>query len=186
MNPKKGILSMNQLYLTVTICLAITSSLFAAEPSTLDPHLEPLRPWFDKTFKGEGTAQNSQHAYSDVSHWERALNGKAVRILHSLNDGAYGGECIVTWDPEKQAVCYYYFTTDTFRTEGTMSFKNGKILTRELVKGKAESISEVRGSIEMRPDGTYLQKSEYFKDGKWTPGRETLYRQDPSARVVFK
>jgi hypothetical protein len=182
----KGIFPMNKLCLSLTICLAITSSVFAADQPTLDPHLEPLRPWFDKTFKGEGTAQNSEKTYSDVSHWERALNGKAVRILHSINDGDYGGECIVTWDEGKQAVSYYYFTTDTFRTEGTMSFQERKILTHEFVKGKAEGISEVRATIEMRPDGTYLQKSEYFKDGKWTPGRETLYRPDPSARVVFK
>jgi len=177
---------MNKLRLSLITCLAITSSLFAADQLTLDPHLEPLRPWFDKTFKGEGTSANSKKAYSDVSHWERALNGQAVRILHSIDDGAYGGECIVTWDPEKQAVCYYYFTTDTFRTEGTMSFQDGKILTHELVKGKAEGITEVRGSIEMQRDGTYLQKAEYFKDGKWMPGRETLYRPAPGARVVFK
>jgi hypothetical protein len=182
----KGTFPMNKLCLSLTICLAITSSLFAADQPSLDPHLEPLRPWFDKTFKGEGTAPNSEEAYSDVSHWERALNGKAVRILHSINDGAYGGECIVMWDQEKQAVCYYYFTTDTFRTEGTMTFQKGKILTHELVKGNADGISEVRGTIEMRPDGAYLQKSEHFKDGKWTPGRETLYRPDPAARVVFR
>jgi len=177
---------MNKLYLSLTICLAIASSSFAADQSTLDPHLEPLRPLFDKTFKGEGAAPNSDKTHSDVSHWERALNGKAVRILHSINDGAYGGECIVRWDQEKQAVCYYYFTTDVFRTEGTMSFQEGKILTHELVKGNGEGISEVRGTIEMRSDGAYLQKSEYFKDGKWTPGREILYRPDRGARVVFK
>jgi hypothetical protein len=67
---------MNKLWLSLTICLAITSSLFAADQPTLDPHLEPLRPWFDKTFKGEGTSANSKKAYSDVSYWERALMDK--------------------------------------------------------------------------------------------------------------
>jgi hypothetical protein len=177
---------MNKVILTFTICLAIASSLSAADQSTLDPHLEPLRAWLDKTFKGESKAPNSDKAHTDVSHWERALNGKAVRILHSINDGAYGGECIVTWDEQKQAVCYHYFTTDTFRTEGTMTFQDGKILTHELVKGNADGISEVRGTIEMRPDGTYSQKSEFYKEGKWMPGREALYRPDAGARVVFK
>jgi len=62
-----------------------------------------------------------------VGQWERALNGRAIRIMHSLNDGAYGGEVIVRWDEQKQAVCYHYFTTDTFWTEGTMTFSGGKI-----------------------------------------------------------
>jgi hypothetical protein len=182
----KGTLRMNKLSLSLTICLAIASSLLTADQPKLDPHLEPLRPWLNQTFKAEGKAPNSDKPYTDVCHWERALNGKAVRTLHSINDGAYGGECIVSWDAEKQAVTYYYFTTDSFRTEGTMTFQEGKILTHEFVKGNAEGISEVRGIIEIRSDGAYLQKSEYFKDGKWTPGREALYRPDPGARIVFK
>jgi hypothetical protein len=31
----------------------------------------------------------------DVSHWERAMNGRAIRMLHSVNDGEYGGDCDV-------------------------------------------------------------------------------------------
>ena len=168
------------------ISLAIASSVAAADQPALDPHLEFLQPWLDKTFKSEPTEPRSDKSTTDVARWERALNGKAVRITHSLNDGAYGGEVIVRWDEEKQTVCYHYFTTDTFWTEGTMTFKDGKIASHEIVKGKAEGITEVRATIEMRPDGTYLQKSEFLKDGKWTPGREAVYRQDPAARVIFK
>ncbi len=177
---------MKQPLTILIISLAITSSVPAADQATLDPHLEFLQPWLDKTFKSESKEANSEKQTTDVVHWERALNGKAVRIIHSLNDGAYGGQVIVRWDEEKQAVCYHYFTTDTFRTEGTMTFKDGKIASQEMVKGKAENITEVRATIEMHPDGTYLQKSEYLKDGKWSPGREALYRPDPIARVIFK
>jgi hypothetical protein len=171
---------------SITISLAVASSMAAADQPGLDPHLEPLRPWLDKTFKSEPTEPRSDKSTTDVARWERALNGKAVRITHSLNEGAYGGEVIVRWDEEKQTVCYYYFTTDTFWTEGTMTFKDGKIASHEIVKGKAEGITEVRATIEMRSDGTYLQKSEFLKDGKWSPGREAVYRQDPAAHVIFK
>jgi hypothetical protein len=172
--------------ISLIISAALASSLTAADSPPLDPHLEILRPWLDKTFKSESKDPKSDKLTTDVVHWERALNGKAVRITHSLDDGAYGGEVIVRWDEEKQAVCYHYFTTDTFWTEGTMTFKDGKIASHEIVKGKAEGITEVRATIEMRSDGTYLQKSEYLKDGKWTPGREALYRPDPAAHVIFK
>jgi len=170
---------------SITISLVVASSMAASDQPALDPHLEFLQPWLDKTFKSEGT-ERSGNSSTDVARWERALNGKAVRITHSLNEGAYGGEVIVRWDEEKQTVCYHYFTTDTFWTEGTMTFKDGKIASHEIVKGRAEGVTEVRATIEMRSDGTYLQKSEFLKDGKWTPGREAVYRQDPAARVIFK
>ena len=67
-----------------------------------------------------------------------------------------------------------------------MTFQDGKITSHEFVKGKAGGVTEVRATIEMRSDGTYLQKSEFLKDGKWSPGREALYRPDPAARVIFK
>lgn len=171
---------------SLIISLAIASSVVAGDPPALDPRLEFLQPWLDKTFKSESKESGSGKPSTDVARWERALNGKVVRITHSLNDGAYGGEVIVRWDEEKQAVCYHYFTTDTFWTEGTMTFSEGKITTHEFVKGKAGNVTEVRANLEMRPDGTYLQKSEFLKDGKWSPGREALYRPDPAARVIFK
>jgi len=171
---------------SITISLVVASSMAASDQPALDPHLEFLQPWLDKTFKSEGKESSSSRPTTDVARWERALNGRVVRITHSLNDGAYGGEVIVRWDEEKRAVCYHYFTTDTFWTEGNMSFKDGKITSHEFVKGEGGGVTEVRATLEMQPDGTYLQKSEFLKDGKWTPGREALYRPDPAARVIFK
>ena len=185
MNPMKRTLPIRTL-VSITISLAVASSMAATGQPALDPHLEFLRPWLDKTFKSESKTPSSGKSTTDVARWERALNGNAVRITHSLNEGAYGGEVIVRWDEEKQAVCYHYFTTDTFWTEGTMTFNEGKITSHEFVKGKAGGVTEVRATLEMQPNGTYLQKSEFLKDGKWSPGREALYQLDPAARVIFK
>src|SRR5437763_1290037 len=163
MSDMKQPFSINSL-ISLIISLAVASSAAVVDQPALDPHLEFLQPWLDKTFKSEGNEPSSGKPSTDVVRWERALNGKAIRITHSINDGNYGGEVIVRWDEEKQAVCYHYFTTDTFWTEGTMTFKDGKVASHEIVKGKAEGITEVRATIEMRSDGTYLQKSEYLKD----------------------
>src|SRR2546430_16124359 len=102
------------------------------QPS-LDPRLEALRPLLDKTWRGEFANSKPEKPTIDVMRWERALNGKAVRVLHSVNDGVYGGETIIRWDENKQAVTYHYFTTAGFMTAGTMSFKDGKVVTHELV-----------------------------------------------------
>jgi hypothetical protein len=158
----------------------------AAEPLGLDAHLEPLRPWLGKTWKGEFKNSKPDKPVIDVARWERALNGKAVRILHSINDGIYGGETILVWDETKQSLTYHYFTTAGFVTQGTVRFKDGAVLTHEVVSGNANGVTEVRGQTEMRPDGTFQVKTEHFKDGKWTPGHEATYREDAAANVVFK
>ena len=173
------------LSLLVVLTTAVPVRSFAAEQDTIDPHLEPLRPWLGKTWKSDA-AEPGPKAKIDVARWERALNGKAVRILHSINDGEYGGETIVTWDEAKKQVVYHYFTTAGFTTTGTMNFADGKVLTNEKVSGNASGVSEVRGTGELAADGTFQMKTEYFKDGKWQPGRDAVYREDASATVKFR
>jgi hypothetical protein len=90
------------------------------------------------------------------------------------------------WDPEVKAVRYRYFTTAGFITTGTMTFDGRKICTHETVSGAPGGTTEVRGSTEMRTDGTYWVKTEHLKNGTWTPGRETTYREEATATVVFK
>lgn len=159
--------------------------LMANEAGNLDPHLEPLRGWLGRTWKEQGK-EGASSGKIDVARWERALNGKAVRILHSINDGEYGGETIATWDEAKKSVVYHYFTTAGFMTTGTMSFDRGKVVTNEKVSGNAGGVSEVRGTAELTPDGTFRMKTEYLKDGKWQPGRDATYREDATAQVLFK
>ena len=156
-----------------------------AETGSLDPHLEPLRGWLGKTWKQQ-PADGATSGKIDVARWERALNGKAVRILHSVNDGEYGGETIATWDEPRKAVVYHYFTTAGYSTTGTMSFEDGKMLTNEKVSGNAGGVTEVRGTAEIAPDGTFRMKTEYLKEGKWQPGRDVSYREDATAQVLFK
>ena len=172
--------------LTLAGLFGITLNLLAADSPALDPHLEPLRPWLGKTWKGEFKNSTPDKPVVDVARWERALNGKAIRVLHSINDGVYGGESLVMWDEEKKAVTYHYFTTAGFRTTGTMTFKDGKVLSHEKVTGSANGVTEVRGTHELRSDGKLYVKTEYLKNGEWTPGREATYHEDSKASVVFK
>lgn len=167
-------------------CAVTGLHLCAADKTSLDPNLEPLRPWLDKTWKGEFKNSTPEKPVIDIARWERALNGKAVRILHSINKGVYGGESIVTWDPKQQAVTYHYFTTGGFMTKGTMSFKDGKVMTHEVVQGSSQGVSEVRGTSEIRPDGTFHIKTEHLKDGQWMPGRDVVNKEDPSSKVEFQ
>ncbi|HAB16808.1 MAG TPA: hypothetical protein DCE44_10195 [Verrucomicrobiales bacterium] len=158
----------------------------AADPAPLNEHLEPLRPMLGKTWRGEFKNSTPEKPIVDIAKWERALNGQAVRILHSINNGSYGGETLIFWSPEKKSLVYHYFTTQGFQTTGTMTISGGKIVSFEKVTGDADGVTEVKGTSEIRADGTMVTQSEYLKNGKWEPGHSATYREDPKAEVVFK
>ena len=158
----------------------------APEDLPLDPHLEPLRPSLDKTWKGTFTNSKPDRPIVDVGRWERALNGQAVRRVHSVNDGVYGGEALLFWDEQQKRISLYYFTTAGFMSIGTIDFKDGKFIGHEDIKGNADGITEVRSVSEPLPDGKFHLKAEYRKNGQWTFGREVTYEESPGSKVIFK
>jgi hypothetical protein len=160
--------------------------LCAAEAPPLDEHLEAFRPLLGKTWRGEFKRSKPENPTIDVARWERALNGRAVRVLHSVNDGAYGGESIIQWDKEKKQLIYFYFTTAGFYTTGTMAWADGKLVSHEKVIGSANGITEVRATTELRADGTLVSKAEYLKNGEPAGDREVIYKEAPKAEVKFK
>lgn len=111
---------------------------------SLDEHLEPLRPLLDKTWKGTFSNSTPDKPIVDVARWERALNGQTVRRIHSVNDGAYGGEALLFWDAQQNVISFYYVTTGGFRSIGTLEFKDGKFIGHEDIQGNADGITQVR------------------------------------------
>jgi hypothetical protein len=158
----------------------------AAEELPLNAHLEPLRPLLEKTWKGTFKDSKPDKPTVDVQRWERALNGQAIRILHSINDGAYGGETLLIWDEPRKIISFYYFTTGGYMTSGTLEPTGEKFITHEDVKGDADGVTEVRSTSEILPDGKFHVKAEYLKNGEWTPGHEVTYQEAPGSKVVFK
>ena len=178
---------MNQRGITVLVaCAAAALSLAGADTPSLNPHLAPLAPLLGKTWKGTFKDSKPDHPVIDVAHWERALNGQAVRQIHSINGGAYGGETMFIWDEKKQAVAYYYFTTGGFMTTGTLQVKDGHFVTSEQVSGDADGVTEVRATSEIQADGKFHVKAEYLKQGQWVTGHEVTYAEDPTGDVIFK
>lgn len=178
----------NRMRLTASLILPILFLITATATARqhLNEHLKPLAPLLGKTFKGTFTNSPDGKMTYDVSRWERALNGQAVRVLHSVNEGEYGGEMILFWDNEKESLVYYYFTTAGFMTTGTMRTENNKFISHEYVKGNQQGITEVKSVSELLPDGTMKGTSQYLQNGTWVDGHAILYREDPTAKVVFR
>lgn len=156
------------------------------DAAPLNEHLKPLKPFLGKTWKGKFVDPNTKKQVYDVSRWERALNGQAVRIRHSLNDGEYGGETIIIWDPKKESLVFFYFTTAGFYTNGTMTVEEGKMTSHEIVTGNQNGITEVKAVGILLPDGRLHSKSQYLQNGEWVDGHEFFYVEDATARVIFK
>ena len=152
----------------------------------IHPAFTSLLPFLGKTWRGEFANSTPEKTVVDISRWELALNGQVIRILHSINDGDYGGETIIIWDAASQGLIYYYFTTAGFYTTGQITTEAGRIITREQVKGSRDGTTEVKAINELLPDGRMHVKSEYLQNGTWIPGRNMFYSEDSHAEVKFK
>jgi hypothetical protein len=164
--------------------LGFSFSVFAQQP--LNEHLQFLAPYVNKTWKGTFVDSTAEKPMHDIARWEQILNGQAVRMLHSVDDGIYGGETIVYWDKQKQEVIYYYFTTAGFYTTGTMKTETGSIVCHEFVTGNQNGITEVRSTDRLLPDAKMDVTAEFLKDGVWIPGHRIIYKADAAAKVKFK
>jgi len=163
-------------------CAIAAAGATAAEP---DPKLAPLLPLVGKTWRGSLSSPGAKPVV-DVTRFELVLGGRAVRSSHSINDGEYGGETLIVWDKEKEAVVFYYFTTGGFYTTGTIGPAEGGFKARETVHGTSGGVREVEATSRVLPDGRLHVKSRYLKDGQWTDGHEVFYTEDPKAVVKFK
>lgn len=170
------------------LCVVAVFEVQAAEQNdTLAPELEVFRPFLNKVWRGELQTQEKGKTSIDYSLWQRALNGQAIKVIHSVNHGEYGGESIIFWDKTKKSLAYYYFTTAGFYTHGTMQYDaaSGKLTAEEKVENNANGITMVR-SISTLKEQQLLTSSEYLQKGQWVKGHAATYTQSKDGKVVFQ
>ena len=120
--------------------------------NNLSEYLKPFEPYIGKTFKGEFANSTKEKPIFEVSYWERILNEMAIRITHSVNNGEYGGESIITWDTKKNSLVSSYFTTAGFTTNAEIHFEDDKLISFEDVTGNENGITKVKAIIEFLPN----------------------------------
>jgi len=148
----------------------------------LNQHLKPLARFLG-TWRGEFADSTPDKPKVDMSRWEPALKGNAIRVVHSINDGEYGGETIIMWDESAGKLVYSYFTTSGFFTSGEIMAESDHYTTVERVSGNAGGVTEVKSTSHITPDGQMRVESQYFKNGAWIEGHEITYRPAPGAHV---
>lgn len=171
--------------LLLALIVATLVPIKGAQTGQLDENLKALEPFLG-SWRGEFKSSTPEKPMIDVSLWERALNGKAVRITHSINDGIYGGETIVRWDSEKRAIVYHYFSTADFNSKGTMKISGKKMECHEVVSGNAGGTTEVKATLELTGNDAMQTSSKHLKNGVWEPAHEIRYRRTADLKPVFK
>ncbi len=172
-------------FIQLTLLLSFFS-ISGLSAQTIPDYFKPFSKIVGKTYRGTFLDSSGQKSAVDIARWEWALNGQAIRVLHSVNNGQYGGETIVYFDKKTQEIRYFYFTTTGFYTQGTMRWEGDKLISHEKVEGNEKGITEVKSVAELLPDGGWKGAAHYLQNGKWVPGHQIIYRIDPQARVVFK
>ncbi len=153
-----------------------------AEAPVIEP-LEPFEPYLGRTWKALVNPDSGAH---DVARWQPALAGQAIKIEHSVSDGAYGGETFIMWDRAREELVFFYFTTAGFFTTGTMWFdETGALNSREQVTGNASGVEEVHARQEIMPDGRLKVTTRMLREGQWEDRGEVVYREDSAARVIL-
>ncbi|CAM4304103.1 hypothetical protein [Pseudoalteromonas byunsanensis] len=133
------------------------------------------------TWQADFAVAGGKPSMQDVSHWEIALNGTAVRTLHSINEGMYGGESLILWDQSKQKVVFFYFTTAGFYTQGTMDvLDDGSFVAYEDVAGNQDGITQVKSTSRF-VDGQMEVSTQYLKYGTWTEPEKRHYTRSSKA-----
>ncbi|MFN7769179.1 MAG: hypothetical protein ACK5UC_18425 [Planctomycetaceae bacterium] len=158
------------------LVLGLWASLASGAEPVLDEHLRPFAPLVGKTWRGEFKNSTPEKPLFDTMRWEMALKGKAIRTRHALNDGVYGGETLILWDPAKKQIVSFYFTTAGFRTEAAFEIKEGKFHSTEMVHGLPGGVTEVSAVSELK-DGKFHVKSRRKVNDVWVDGHEVTYRE---------
>ena len=166
------------------LSLSIFSIQANNEADLLAPELAIFTPYLG-TWQADFNTETGQPSIQDVSNWQRALNGKAIRTSHSINEGEYGGESMIFYDRKKQSMVFYYFTTAGFYTKGVMKVLSPtQFVAYEDVTASKEGITKVKSTSEFK-DQQFVVSTSYLKKGEWTKPEQRIYTRSTKT-VKFK
>lgn len=143
----------------------------------------PFEPMVGKTWRGQGTKDAKTE---DIQRWEWAIGGHAIRIVHSVNNGAYAGESLIFRDKDSGDYIFHYFTTGGFHTTGTIRPTGPAAYEMEEAVHGVKGLAALRSTGVLGADGIYRTRGKREKDGQWVEAGGFDYREDATAKVVMQ
>jgi hypothetical protein len=134
----------------------------------------PMAGLVGKTWRSEPVG-GGEIGPADISRWSWDLGGRVIVSRHALEDGSYGGVTYIYENSQTGSLDYVYVTSAGFHTTGTYQLAgDGSWTAEEAVIGH-ETITRVRSTGRITPDGRMAVTSEYFAKDAWSPGRNVIY-----------
>lgn len=159
---------------------AMAQGLPAAEARAEDP-FRPLYLLIGRTWRGTGIGPD---AVEDIVRWEWAVGGHAVRAVHAVNGGVYGGETLIFPDRDSGRLIFHYFTSGGFHTTDDIAVAaDGSLEINEAVHG-VEGLESLRSTMRIATDGTYTTRGLVEREGQWVEFGGFDYRLDSRAQVA--
>ena len=121
----------------------------------------------------------------DVLSFERALNVNAIKLIHSVNNGEFVGETMVMWNPEKEGLQSWYFTSAGSLTMQNVQIKKDTFISIEDVSGNQNGITKVKTIIEVLHGNQIKKRTKYLMNNHWKDGSETIYNKIHGHKPVF-
>lgn len=129
-----------------------------------------------RTWRSEAVGEGKAGP-ADISAWSWDLGGRVLVNRHALEDGSYGGVTYVYENAQTGSLDYVYVTSAGFHTTGTFVLgEDGSWTAEEAVTGH-ETITRVRSTGRIQPDGRMAMVSEYLAKDVWSPGRNVVYSE---------
>ncbi|MEQ9504624.1 MAG: hypothetical protein RLO80_00035 [Hyphomonas sp.] len=161
--------------LTLAACACFPGPAPAPPPTATQVSMfGPLSGLAGKTWRSE-PVDSAEAGPADISAWSWDLGGRVMVNRHALEDGSYGGVTYVYENGQTGSLDYVYVTSGGFHTSGSFELgEDGSWTAEEAVTGH-ETITRVRSTGRIMPDGRMAMTSEYFAKGDWLPGRDVVY-----------
>ena len=151
----------------------------------LSEHLTGLKPFIGNTYKGNFINSTIENPMIDVLSFERALNGNAVKVTHSVNSGEFGGETMVMWNPEKEGLQSWYFTSAGSLTVQNVQIQKDTFISIENVAGNQNGITKVKTIIEVLHGDQIQKRTKYLMNNLWKDGSEIIYNKINDLKPIF-
>ncbi|ESQ88211.1 hypothetical protein ABAC460_16245 [Asticcacaulis sp. AC460] len=145
----------------------------------------PLEAWAGKTWRGTGKGPAGGAPINDVQQWQWDLGGHAIRITHSVNNGAYAGESVLFPAEDGNGYVYTYVTTGGFYTTGVIHPDGPNAYVAEETVHGVPGLGKLRARGEIGADGVYRTRSSMEKDGQWIEVGGFEYVEDATAKPVL-
>ena len=148
-------------------------------------HLIEMKPFIGNTYKGDFINSTKENPMFDVLSFERALNGNAIKVIHSVNNGEFGGETMVMWNPEKGGLQSWYFTSAGSLTIQNVQIRKNTFISIENVERNQNGITKVKTIMEVLNEDQIKKRTKYLMNNMWKDGSETVYNKINGLKPVF-